>query len=69
MFVVQNIDKPFVEQEPEEIFDDWKDVTDNYGEPETLIPDTVWVVRADRDKPWHGYNHGDPVLLITRSRE
>lgn len=68
-FIAQSIDKTFVEVEPEEIHDDWQDVIDNYGEPEVLIPKTVWVVKAERDKEWHGYKAGDPVLLITRCRE
>ena len=68
-FIAQNIDGNTVGVEPEEIHDEWQDVIDNYGEPQVLIPDTVWLVKATRDKPWHGYKYGDPILLITRCRE
>lgn len=68
-FIAQSINKKFVDPEPEEIHDDWEDVVDNYGEPEALIPHVVWVVKADSDKQWYGHKCGDPVLLITRSKD
>lgn len=68
-YIAQSIDKIFVNPEPEEIHSSWEDVVDNYGQPEVLIPKTVWVVKAERDKEWHGHLAGDPVLLITRVRK
>ena len=66
-FIAQSIRKKIVSPEPEEIHDTWKEVVACYGEPEILIPKTVWVVKAARDKEWFGYKAGDPVMLITNA--
>lgn len=68
-FTAQSIDNKCVNPEPEEIHDDWEEVTDNYGDPEVLVQDTVWVVKAKNEQEWLGYKAGDPVFLITRCRE
>lgn len=44
----------------------WEDITDDHGEPESIGPG-VWIVRAERDKPHHGIEYGDPIVLITET--